>query len=651
MNKYQRILVLFSTILFLGGVLMTGIVPLADATSGSGYKAFSDANNAVTDCNVPQDYPNIQEAINNLDCDLVNVAAGTFVENVVINHDVTIQGAGITSTIVDGNDNGTVIEIQEGLAVTLTNLTIRNGRPLTTPVSEGGGIQVLTGTLTLVDTLVTNNTAHIAGAGVYGYASIIAVQHSQVVSNSAGYYGGGIAGFFGSVTTIENSTISNNSAMFGGGFSGGDINVIASTVTGNQADYGGGFYTVGGYITVTGSYVSSNIATETGGGIAAWGFPEDSASVIVTNSSFTNNDASYGGGIAGGPYAWVEIEDSVISSNSATGSGGGIRIGDDTLILQNSTLHGNSANSGGGIFNEGSHITITYSTLSLNSAFDDGGGIYNLGGTLTLNNSTLSDNRSPLGGYGGGIYAASYGNGLVTLNNSTLNNNSAAAGGGIYIEGADTVATTGSIIAGNNGADCSGTITSQGYNIASDNSCSLNGPGDMNNTDPQLGPLQDNGGPTQTHLPLAGSLAVDTGNPLNCPPTDQRGFPRPYDGDGDGNAVCDIGSVEYSALLPLSGVTIQGPITGSVQTDYTFTAVVTPISATQPITYVWQTAGQPPVTHTGGITDTAVFSWSASGAQVLTITASNSVSSATASTTVTILGPQYLIYLPLVIKP
>jgi hypothetical protein len=77
-----------------------------------------------------------------------------------------------------------------------------------------------------------------------------------------------------------------------------------------------------------------------------------------------------------------------------------------------------------------------------------------------------------------------------------------------------------------------------------DGSCVLTGPGDQERTDPLLGPLQDNGGPTLTFAPLAGSPAVDQGSPAGCPATDQRGVSRPRDGDGVGGARCDIGAVE-----------------------------------------------------------------------------------------------------------
>jgi len=107
-----------------------------------------------------------------------------------------------------------------------------------------------------------------------------------------------------------------------------------------------------------------------------------------------------------------------------------------------------------------------------------------------------------------------------------------------------------SIVADNSGLNCYGydTLKSDGYNLSSDSTCHFNGPGDMNNTNPNLGPLQNNGGPTQTQALLPGSPAIDAGNPSGCTDnkgkllkTDQRGMPRPDSEDAGG---CDIGAYE-----------------------------------------------------------------------------------------------------------
>jgi hypothetical protein len=92
-------------------------------------------------------------------------------------------------------------------------------------------------------------------------------------------------------------------------------------------------------------------------------------------------------------------------------------------------------------------------------------------------------------------------------------------------------------------------MTSEGYNLSSDNTCNFNGPGDMNNINPKLGKLGNYGGRTQTIPLFSGSPAIDAGNPNGCTDgngnllkTDQRGKPRP---DPEDNGVgCDIGAYE-----------------------------------------------------------------------------------------------------------
>ena len=96
-----------------------------------------------------------------------------------------------------------------------------------------------------------------------------------------------------------------------------------------------------------------------------------------------------------------------------------------------------------------------------------------------------------------------------------------------------------------------------------------------------------------------------------------------------------------SGAAPVTGVTISGPATGYEQTSYTFNAAVSPVTATTPITYVWQAAGQSPVTHTGrGVSDSASFTWSTAGSKTITVTASNAQGAASNVYTINISGPQ-----------
>ena len=134
------------------------------------------------------------------------------------------------------------------------------------------------------------------------------------------------------------------------------------------------------------------------------------------------------------------------------------------------------------------------------------------------------------------------------MNNSTISGNSATFGGGISNNGG-AVTLQNSIVARNSkGGNCYNTMTSEGYNLSSDNTCNFNGPGDLNDTEPKLGTLGNQGGPTQTIPLLSGSPAIDAGNPAGCTDgaghllkTDQRGYPRP---DREDSGGCDMGAYE-----------------------------------------------------------------------------------------------------------
>jgi hypothetical protein len=170
-----------------------------------------------------------------------------------------------------------------------------------------------------------------------------------------------------------------------------------------------------------------------------------------------------------------------------------------------------------------------------------------------LTNVTISGNRA-LNGYGGGILATLYPgspySSSLKLRNVTLNHNTAITGSNIAIL-TSTIWATNTIIAGGvSSGNCyfsSGTLTSLGHNLEDTNSCGLNATGDLTNTNPLLGPLQDNGGNTLTHALLFGSPAIDAGDNNGCPRTDQRGWLRPF------GRACDIGAFElhYPYWFPI----------------------------------------------------------------------------------------------------
>ncbi len=295
----------------------------------------------------------------------------------------------------------------------------------------------------------------------------------------------------GVVATVNNVTVRH------GFFSGGSD--------------GGGFLVLGA-LTLEDSVVTDNQAQDRiGGGVYVSG---NSASLIARRTIFANGVANDGGAI-------------------------GVR--DGTLVVEDATLSGNQATRrGGALHNDAGAATVVRSTFTSNSAgSEDGGAILNRGGgaTLTLTNSTLSGNLADRNG--GGFSNES----TATLLNVTITANTAnGAGGGIRRQGG-TVNVKNTIVANNTaGGNCSNTVTSQGFNLESSNSCGFAGAGDQINTNPLLGPLTGNGGLTATHALLAGSPAIDTATAIGAPATDQRGVSRPQ------GAGYDIGAYELGAV-------------------------------------------------------------------------------------------------------
>jgi hypothetical protein len=120
-----------------------------------------------------------------------------------------------------------------------------------------------------------------------------------------------------------------------------------------------------------------------------------------------------------------------------------------------------------------------------------------------------------------------------------------------------------------------------GNNLASDNYCAFTQPGDLQFVDPGLAPLADYNGPTVTHALVPGSLAIDGGSNTGCPAVDQRGVARPFDGDNDSVAVCDIGAFEAENQITINDVTLTEGDAGT--TNAVFTVTLAPTS-TQSIT-------------------------------------------------------------------
>ena len=325
-------------------------------------------------------------------------------------------------------------------------------------------------------------------------------------------------------------------------------------------------------VTISGFTITNGSAPgNLGGGVLNEG--GNSATLRLSNCTVSGNSADFGGGIFNA-NGILTVSSCTISDNGAGFSGGGIANsafdGPATLIVVDSTISDNSAtvNDGGGIINGASgavvsvaSVTVTNSTLSGNSATGNGGGIANASAPphlarLTITNSTFSDNSATADG--GGIYNQG---GQFQIGNTILN--AGSAGENIFN---------------------TGLAASLGYNLSSDDGGGiLKGPGDQIDTDPILGPLQDNGGPTFTHALLPGSPAIDAGDPAFTPPPafDQRGpgFDRIV------NGRIDIGSFEVQGGgTPTPTATATGTVTATPTATATAsgTASATPSATARP---------------------------------------------------------------------
>jgi hypothetical protein len=416
----------------------------------------------------------------------------------IISTDTTIDGGNWIT--ISGGDAVRVFYVNAGITLNINNLTVAHGFGVPNISPTGGGALVNNG-----------GTVHIA--------------NSTFTDNNdgGGYQGGAIVNFFSSTLTVNNSTFTNNTAFGqpGAGASSGAIinygtlSITDSAFSNNASNAAGVTQNVGGTMTVSGSVFSNNTtvvppgATQSpGGGVFLNGV---GSTLTVTNSAFSNNTA-----------------------NSDGLDGGGAIYNQSTANIVDSTFVNNSTNANGGAIANGiggnSYLTLANDTFSGNSAGDRGGAIFN---GYTLANDLLAN---------------------TTITNVTFFNNSASTGGTIYTD-VGTVALSNTIVSNSiSGENCSGSITSNGNNLDSQNTCGFTASGDLVNTDPLLGSVKDNGGPTETMALSANSPAIDAGNNTNCAASpvnnvDQRGVTRSFDGDRNGISVCDIGAFEASSIV------------------------------------------------------------------------------------------------------
>jgi CSLREA domain-containing protein len=410
---------------------------------------------------------------------------------------VTITGTGEASTIIDGSGMDRVLHIHPAARATVAEVTIRNGNP--GAGENGGGIALeQTARLTLNNSTVTENTAasgggiHVLGGltlnnstvnanqagGLHNIAGLLVLSNVQILDNLQGY---GITNEQGGFLQYTGGEVRNNG---GGGILNDDSTAEINNLTVDGNTVGGGLYNKG----VSGT-----------------------ATFTINSSLINNNAGASGAGLLNeGISATATVDNSRITLNNATASGGGIS-NTGSLTLKNSTIDHNQGRTGGGINHSGFSFQAENITVTTNTATDNGGGIAN-GMSMSLSHATISGNSSDTGG---NIYND---------------------GDSPQISFANTIVTN--PVSGGNCVNPTGSFNSLGHNVENTDSCSFSAAGDMVNTDPLLGQLRDNGGPTPTHALLPGSPAIDQGDSSYCPISDQRGAVRPS------GAGCDIGAYE-----------------------------------------------------------------------------------------------------------
>lgn len=499
----------------------------ARVPAAPGQTLLVDTGGSCDDTTGSPAYCSIQAAVDAAgNGDVIEVAAGTYTENVLIpsNSTLTINGAGQNSTIVDGADSERVFRIFSSSTVTLTNMGIFNGR-----FSLGGGIYSINADVHLEQMLLQENHATSSGGGLFAYNSEVTVSDSNVYLNTAGGDGGGIAIEGTGKLTLDGSVVWANAARRGGGIYAfetsvdvKDSNVVENTVI----EHGGGIFRNKGYLGVFDSRIGENEATTgSGGGIATDDDAAANTAIELHNTYvYSNTAASNGGGIylGDGTSKSLSIQDSEISYNTTNADGGGIDVEEGIVIISDSVLHGNTAADDGGagyIYSADVNDTVQNSFIRSNEAGDDGGGFFadaradtkldisrsvffdnraiGEGGALFSDRADLSESTvySNTAEYGGGVFvenhfsgynstisgnsAQNYGGGILLedgtldLNAMTIVSNSADIGGGIYIDTNTTADVQKTLLANNtatsnDGPNCAADaddVTSLGYNL------------------------------------------------------------------------------------------------------------------------------------------------------------------------------------------
>lgn len=316
-------------------------------------------------------------------------------------------------------------------------------------------------------------------------------------------------------------------------------------------------------VTIRNLTIQNGLTTGNGGGIQV----NNSASLTLENAVVTSNQGAQGGGIFVGTSASATLNNVLVSSNNGTDRGGGLttNIGSNaTVTVYESAFIGNTSPNAGGLRVDAGSLTVDRSTFKGNIATTNGGAIYLSSfisaATLDLKNSTLSGNSATVSG--GAIYLFNgFASASLYVRNATITGNSSPNGGGIYVTGTSSPFNVkNSIVLGNTPGECSGTVTSLGFNLFRSGTgaggCPTGNSNDTFAASPGLGLLDMNGGQTATHALLFDSPAIDTGSCEQAiVPTDQRGVVRAD------LAPCDIGAFERTNVETTDEFTGSWPVT------------------------------------------------------------------------------------------
>jgi predicted outer membrane repeat protein len=397
---------------------------------------------------------------------------------------------------LDGGGHHRIFYVNEGVEMELRDITLTKGW------SDQGGLVYNAGTLSIQNAILSLGHGHLGGA-VFNAGTL----------------------------TIRDSKLTGGSGDSGGGvYNEGTLNITGTEISNDtlfRVNFGTAIYnTEGATLTLSDSRLTGNYAEETGAGIDNYG------TASVTRVIFDRNYGESGGGIAN--FGSMVVEECLFLENAMTGGGAVVNDGrrwEGMMVIRNSSFVHNAAtlSSGGAIGNIGT-LTLENNLFYGNSALGYGGAVYNHeNATLTVTNNTFSENTAA---QGGGIYSI----GTVSITNSTFFGNSSD---GLVNAGEGTMQVLNTLLASNSPSNCNGLIASAGYNMEDSATCGFTSTGDQIVSNPLIGPLADNGGPTWTHALLKGSPAINTGTNEGCPATDQRGVIRPRLG------ACDIGAYEF----------------------------------------------------------------------------------------------------------